>query len=230
MASIQKRPDGRSRSRHRDPSGGEHARHFGRKVDAQRWLDEVTTSMVTGAYVDPRSGRETFAAYTARWARAQSWRPKTAGRVASTVSVHLLPTFGAVPLISIRRTDIQGFVARLSVTGLEPGTVRLVYATLRQIFRAAVEDRVIAASPCSRIALPQVRHKDLMIPPVTVVHRIADELPVRWRAVVFVAAGLSRAAVDAYLSPETGDAADSLRTAGTSSQVSGASVEFLEKG
>ena len=65
MASIKKRPDGQWRARYRDDAGKEHARHFARKVDAQRWLDEVTASMVTGAYVDPTAGRVTFAEYFA---------------------------------------------------------------------------------------------------------------------------------------------------------------------
>ena len=54
MASISKRPDGQWRARYRDETGKEHAKHFARKADAQRWLDEVTASMVRGEYVDPR--------------------------------------------------------------------------------------------------------------------------------------------------------------------------------
>jgi hypothetical protein len=56
MASIAKRPDGTYRPRYRDENGTEHARHYKRKVDAQRWLDEVTAAMVTGDYVDPSAG------------------------------------------------------------------------------------------------------------------------------------------------------------------------------
>jgi hypothetical protein len=63
VASIAKRPDGRWRARYRDADGHEHARHFPRRVDAQRWLDEVTAAVVTGQYVDPRAGRVTFRAY-----------------------------------------------------------------------------------------------------------------------------------------------------------------------
>jgi hypothetical protein len=48
MASIQKRPNGSWRARYRDLDGRENARHFTRRVDAQRWLDEITTSIVTG--------------------------------------------------------------------------------------------------------------------------------------------------------------------------------------
>src|SRR5213076_1223390 len=73
MASIKKRPNGQWRARYRDDAGKEHAKHFARKVDAQRWLDEVTASMVTGAYVDPKAGRVTFASYFAEWAQRQVW-------------------------------------------------------------------------------------------------------------------------------------------------------------
>jgi hypothetical protein len=41
MASIARRPDGTYRPRYRDADGKEHARHFKRKTDAQRWLDEA---------------------------------------------------------------------------------------------------------------------------------------------------------------------------------------------
>jgi hypothetical protein len=57
MASIAKRANGRWRARYRDPSGREHARHFDRKIDAQRWLDETTADLLTGRYADPRAGR-----------------------------------------------------------------------------------------------------------------------------------------------------------------------------
>ena len=59
VASVAKRPDGGWRARYRDASGKEHARHFSRRVDAQRWLDQVTAAIVTGQYVDPRDGKVT---------------------------------------------------------------------------------------------------------------------------------------------------------------------------
>ncbi len=45
MASLARRPNGRWRPRYRDAAGKEHARHFDKKVDAQAWLDSVTTSV-----------------------------------------------------------------------------------------------------------------------------------------------------------------------------------------
>lgn len=58
MASIKKRPDGRWRARYRDASGREHAKHFARKVDGQRWLDGQTAAIVAGQYVDPKADRK----------------------------------------------------------------------------------------------------------------------------------------------------------------------------
>src|SRR3954467_15436626 len=77
MASIAKRPDGTYRPRYRDENGKEHSRHFKRKVDAQRWLDEVTAAMVTGDYVDPSAGKVSFKAWFAEWSGRQVWERGT---------------------------------------------------------------------------------------------------------------------------------------------------------
>jgi hypothetical protein len=73
VASLAKRPDGRRRAWYRDAPDKEHSRHFARKLDAQRWLDEVTASVVTGQYVDPKAGRVTFETVYAEWAASQVW-------------------------------------------------------------------------------------------------------------------------------------------------------------
>jgi hypothetical protein len=74
VVSIAKRPDGQWRARYRDAAGKEHSKHFDRKTDAQRWLDEVTAAIVTGQYVDPRAGRVTFKAYAEQWRASQVHR------------------------------------------------------------------------------------------------------------------------------------------------------------
>lgn len=190
MASIKKRDNGMWRARYRDAAGKEHARHFGRKVDAQRWIDEVTASVVTGQYVDPRAGKVTVREYAAQWQAAQVWRDKTARRVESAMRLHVLPTLGDRAVSSVRPTDVQGLVKRWS-DDLSPSTVRVVFAVLRGLFKAAVQDRIIPASPCVGAKLPRAGGgKTLTIPDVSTVHGIADALPARWSAVAYVAAGL----------------------------------------
>lgn len=115
MASIQKRPDGNYRARYRDEAGKEHARHFKRKVDAQRWLDEVTTAVVTGTYVDPQAGKVTFRRFYSDWSQRQIWVPSTrvnAERVVATVS------FSDMPMKSIRRSHVESWIKSMTSTGL----------------------------------------------------------------------------------------------------------------
>ena len=66
MASVKKRPDGKYRARYRDPQGKEHAQHFDRKLDADRWLDKMKSDMLRGVWVDPDAGVARYAAIVAR--------------------------------------------------------------------------------------------------------------------------------------------------------------------
>ena len=56
----------RWRARYVDDKGGEHAKGFARKVDAQNWLDGQTAALVSGTHVAPRDANVTFS----QWARA----------------------------------------------------------------------------------------------------------------------------------------------------------------
>ncbi|HET6752612.1 MAG TPA: tyrosine-type recombinase/integrase [Jiangellaceae bacterium] len=188
MASIQKRPDGRWRARFRGPDGRERARHFARRTDAQRWLDEQATSTLTGLWVDPKAGKVTFAEYARAWQAAQVHRRNTALAVDSALRVHALPVFGDRPISSIRRSEVQAFVKALGER-LAPSTVATVYQHVRSVFRAAGVDRVIASSPCQRIALPR-REREQVVPlPTDTVIAIAAGMPERLAAMVTLMAG-----------------------------------------
>lgn len=157
MASIQKRHGGNYRARYRDEAGKEHARHFKRKVEAQRWLDEVTTAVVTGAYVDPKAGKVTFARFYDEWSERQIWVPSTrvnAGRVRATVP------FGDLPMKAIRRSHVESWVKALTADGLAASTIKTRFIVLRSLFRAAVADRVIVTDPSLGVTLPRRRSRE----------------------------------------------------------------------
>ena len=103
MASIKRRDSGQWRARYRDEAGKEHARHFERKVDAQRWLNEVTASVVTGNYVDPKAGTVTFARFYADWSKRQVWVSST--RVNADHATGSVP-FADVALKTIRPSHV----------------------------------------------------------------------------------------------------------------------------
>lgn len=186
MASIAKRPDGRWRARYRDTAGKEHARHFARKTDAQRWLDEVTASVLTGQYVDPRAGNVTFSDFYRDWSSRQMWVPSTrssADHAAATVP------FAGVPLKSIRRSHIEVWVKALSAH-LAASTIKTRFVIVRSVFRAAVADKVIAADPCEGVVLPRRRKAEaaMRVPTVEQVGRLLRASDERFTAYVALCA------------------------------------------
>ena len=188
MASIARRPDGTYRPRFRDASGKEHARHFKRKVDAQRWLDEMTAAMVTGQYVDPAAGRVTFRDYAERWRATQVHRPTTAAHVETMLRRHVYPSLGDKRLGSVLPSDIQSLVKQLSLD-LAPATVGVVHRILAGIFKAAVRDRRIVASPCEGTRLPKVHRQRIEPMALEAVEALTEAIPERYRALVTLAAG-----------------------------------------
>ena len=188
MASIARRPDGTYRPRFRDASGKEHARHFKRKVDAQRWLDEMTAAMVTGQYVDPAAGRVTFREYAERWRATQVHRPTTAAHVETMLRRHVYPSLGDKRLGSVLPSDIQSLVKQLSLD-LAPATVGVVHRILAGIFKAAVRDRRIVASPCEGTKLPKVHRQRIEPMTFEAVEALTAAMPERYRALVTPAAG-----------------------------------------
>jgi integrase len=188
MASIAKRQHGRWRARYRDSSGREHSRHFDRKLDGQRWLDQVTASVVRGDYVDPREGRVTLRAYAAGWRKTLVGRPATLSIVDNALDRHILPKLGDRSLTTLRRSDVQGLVKGVSET-LAPRSTRNVYDTLSRVMAAAVHDRVIAHSPCVKIALPPVEAAEVVPPSAETVATLAAAVPGGYRALVVLLAG-----------------------------------------
>lgn len=187
MASVTKRPNGQWRARYRDAGGHEHARHFVRRVDAQRWLDEVTAAVLTGAYVDPKSGRLTVREYAEQWRAIQVHRPTTAAHVETMLRRHAYPHLGDSRLSVVRPSDVQAWVKRLA-EDLSPATVGVVHRIMSGIFKSAVRDRRIASSPFEGTRLPKVERARVAPLATELVYAIAGAVPDRYRVLVILAA------------------------------------------
>ncbi len=193
MASIKKRPNGAWRARYRDEAGKEHARHFERKIDAQRWLDEVTASVVTGQYVDPRAGRITFDAWWAVWSEREVW---TTGTRESADLAAASVTFGSVPMKALKPSHFQQWMKAMSQpagkrsAGLAPGTVRTRWNYVHMAVVGAIQDRIIATDPSMGVSLPRVRRAEaaMTIPTAEQVRKAMDIAPLQFRAFIALAA------------------------------------------
>ena len=190
MPSIDRRPDGTYRARWREyPGGPQKTRHFERKREAENFLDGVRGDLVHGIYIDPAGGRTLFRDYAESWRAAQVHRASTAAQAETYLRLHAYPTLGRRPLGAIRRSEVQAWVKSLSIK-LAPASVELVYRWVSTIFKAAVGDRLIAASPCVRIALP--KRADIEVVPLSVsdVEALVAAVPERYRALIVFAAGM----------------------------------------
>jgi integrase len=187
VASIAKRADGKWRARYRDSANREHSRHFTRKVDAQRWLDEVTASVVTGMYVDPQTAKTTVEQWCGTWMAGRSGhRPSTERRVRLQVS-KIVAEFGPRPIGSVRPSEVRAWLAGLREV-YAPRTVNSIYRTLVQVFSDAVHDGVIAKSPCSRRTSPGSVKQRPYVATTQQVWELHDAMPERLRAAILLGA------------------------------------------
>lgn len=171
MASIAKRANGSWRARYRDDAGREHAKHFSRKVDAQRWLDEVTADVVTGNYVDPKAGRLTLASFFTEWSDRQVWASGT--EKAMVLAVRSC-TFNHVELRHVRRSHVEAWIKGMVKAGLAAGTIRTRTNNVRSILKGAIGDRLIAKDPSAGVTLPRARKTEhaMVIPSTEDVGRL----------------------------------------------------------
>jgi len=116
-------------------------------------------------------------------------RPSTAAQAETYLRLHAYPILGTRPIGFILRSEIQAWVK--SLTGeLAPGSVEVVYRWVSTIFKAAAGDRLIAASPCARIALPKRTASKVVPLSAGDVEALAAAVPDRYRALIVFAAGM----------------------------------------
>jgi len=156
MASIAKRQSGQWRARYRDTAGREHAKHFPRRVDAQRWLDEVTASTVRGEYVDPKLGRVTVGDWSARWlASKANVKASTRDRYAGILATHVAPAWGQVRLVDVTHADVQSWISTLTTAGQSAGSVHKIHRVLSMVLGLAVRDGRLPRNPAAGVNLPR---------------------------------------------------------------------------
>lgn len=177
------------------------AKSFDLKKDAETWLVEQTSGLARGVHVDPRNHKMTVREYAATWEAVQVCSPGTAKLTDNALRLHILPALGDRAIGSLKRSDIQGFVKRLSATVtrkatperperlMAPKNVTNIYAKLAQMLEAAVDDQVIPRSPCRKITLPTDHDDRVVIPEVAEIHAVLEALPERYRVVISLLVG-----------------------------------------
>jgi integrase len=110
------------------------------------------------------------------------YKPSVVRSYESALRLRLRPAFGARKLGDISRRDVQRLVDKWLGDELDASTIRNALMPLRVIFRRAVEDGVVALSPCERLRLPRLESRRERIASVQEAQRILAALPLRDRA------------------------------------------------
>ena len=173
MGNVQKRPGGQWRARYRDPNGKEHARHFPRRIDAERWLVSVENAKHRGEWIDPALSRITLGEWAQRWMTAQvHLKPQTRERYRQILKVQILPRWSRVRLAAVTHADVVAWVAELQSEEYAAATIRQAHRVLSLMLALAVRDRRLSYNPAEGVRLPRVTRSE----PVFLNHQQVDAL------------------------------------------------------
>lgn len=173
MGNVQRRPSGSWRARYRDPAGHEHARHFPRRLDAERWLASVENAKHRGEWIDPALARITVGEWATRWLDSQlQLKPLTRERYKMIVKVQVRPTWEKVKLAEVTHADVVTWVARLQADGYAAATIRQAHRVFSLMLSLAVRDRRLSYNPAEGVRLPRATRKE----PLFLTHEQVDRL------------------------------------------------------
>ncbi len=171
--------------------GAEQSRAFERKIDAERYGAAMEADQLRGVYVDPRRGAELVRDYgELKFLPSMvHLRPNSASTYASHLRAHVWPLLGGRRIGSLTKSDMKSFVAAKAAE-LAPSTVETVFAVLRAMMAAAVDDGMIPVNPCSRVKLPEVPPRVVAPMEPVAVLALAESIAPRYRVGVALGAGV----------------------------------------
>jgi len=194
FGSIRRRNSGRWQARYRDPSGRLHARTFGTRSEAARYLAGVRADLNRGEWFDPTAGRPTLGEYSAQWLTARRVRgrplaPRTTALYRWLLDKHVPPTLRNLQLRQLSPSVIRDWHAHLT-SSAGPGAIAAAkcYRLLRTICNSAVSEHEIARNPCTIPGAGQESSPERPTATLPQVLALADEVGEIWRALVILAA------------------------------------------
>lgn len=178
----------RWQARYFDDEGQRHTKLFVRKGDAQGWLDEQTSKLVTGTHIAPRKARTTVSEWCDVWIEGYRTRADGTVRQAETHIVRIKAAFGPYQLSAVRPSQVKAWCAALKAEGLEDSYVYALHARLAQLFSDAIDDGLLVRSPCSRKTSPPAGKQKPYIATTAQVWALYDAFPANLRPAILTGA------------------------------------------
>lgn len=198
FGTVQPLRSGRFQARYASPVDG-------RRVTAPRTFDDATTAWAwlknerpltedPAVWTPPKErleaslvARETFGVYADRWlAQRTRLKPRTRAEYERLLTL-LEPTFAQVPVHRITRADVKAWHSTFCVD--RPTQRARTFALLKTIMKEAVSDGLIDKNPVEINGASTVeRARTIEVLSPYELHLLADAMPDRWRALVYVSA------------------------------------------
>jgi integrase len=130
---------------YRDDKGKQVRAAYPSQAEAQAVLDATRSSVRSGAYIDPKRGRELLSVFGVEWGDAQDWK-ETTRQYFPAILRRILDVLGDVPLDTVDQLALKR--ARVALAKkYAPKTVTLTMTYLYGIMRAAYQTGRIPRDP-----------------------------------------------------------------------------------
>lgn len=185
---VDKLPSRRWRARYTGPDANRRTATFPTKADARAWLATAQADVVRRTWRAPEAGRRAVGAYAADYMARTDLRASTRALYAGLWRLHLAATWQAVPVGDVTPHLVRTWHDQATrETG--PTALAQSYRLLRAVLAVAVNDDVIAASPCRiRAAGTPKPVRPARALTAVEVHALAAAVPARYAALVLTLA------------------------------------------
>jgi integrase len=151
---------------YRLPDGTQKSPGFASKREADAWIDAHGREIRAAKGLEPVVASDsTVAVYAAHWLAAIQGgvKARTHESYASQVALYLRPRLGHRPVIELQRPELRAFLIDCRAHGvgdsqrrrpgrpLKPGSVYAIYATVRAMLNAAIEDGLRRDNPAAKL-------------------------------------------------------------------------------
>lgn len=154
---------------------------------ALAFLHDVHVEKTTGSLPDTSKSRRTMIELWEHFERTSRARPSTRAWYDSRWTTHLEPVLGARRIDSIRRAELEEFLTELETRTSLP-TRRAVQQLVHKLLAVAVRSEWLNRNPADGIEMPAARPRSARFLDDDEVRCIADEVPRRYRALVWTLA------------------------------------------
>lgn len=157
---IEKRANGTYRVRIYHRSRYVASRTFRRLTDARTWERAQTDALDAGSWVTPRASGLTVVELLDQWHTARRpTKESSSARIKGLIVNHLVPAFGRRPVSNVAPSEVAAWANRLAADR-SASTARQAVGVLRQAYKMAVSDGIVARNPAQGIRLPRTARNE----------------------------------------------------------------------